>query len=214
MRLSICHLALCLFCVYILPDQVCSAANLIHNGDFESPQISADSDANVDPAPWVRIVDINGGVHSLLNGAPLGLNSPGPQSGNQYFALGHAQGGIYQNFTLNEGGIFQLDWWVASRSEMTGTAYLPYDVRVFDFQDALITTGSFDAYSSEGQWMHKSLQFSAAPGDYKLEFISIGEEYDSNIFLDNVQLAAVPEPATYHLLTLGALLLLRRKKIA
>jgi hypothetical protein len=186
--------------------------NLIQNGDFESPQINADSTANVDPVPWVRIVDLNGGLHHLFNGTPPELNSPSPQSGNQFLPMGHAQGGVHQNFTLNDGGVFQLNWWITSRSEMTGTVYLPYNVRVLDFEDAVITSSSFDAYSSDSQWRQESFQFSAAHGNYKLEFISLSEEYDWEIYLENVQLTAVPEPATYSLLTLGAFLLMRRKK--
>jgi len=191
-------------------------ANLLSNGSFESPVVSANNvTLGILPTGWTQA---GTSLPGIFNGNVSGW--PSPQNGNQFVDIGNAgiNAAISQGFTVITSGSYQLTWF-----DNTGTGLAAaYKVELLNSSSVVVATAS-ESLTGTSLWNSRSLTGTLGIGNYTLKFTPTADRdhlFDS--LLDNVSLsAAVPEPSTYIagmllLLPLGAgiLRILRRKQAA
>jgi len=214
-------------------------ANLVTNGGFETNSFTGGTFGTVGvgastisnwsvktngPAP------LNGNV-DLWRSTWGGFSNPffpkvGPQSA-QNFVLelnGSSTGGrIGQNVNLVAGKKYVLQFWMSANSSPDGAGNpIAPPIKSMDIRIDGVTTAS-ETYDTTGltnqtsPWIKKSVQFTATnSGSRALDFASTNTG-KNGLFIDNVTLVMVPEPATGLLALAGAAPLawfIRRRRVA
>ena len=180
-----------------------ATAEIISNGSFELPPITPNTYQVGSPSSW------NGGW-AIMNGSVLlpGGALPLAQDGQQWVDIGNLPNTPFsQSFAISTQGQYQLSWY-----DNTGVDYglgwdgqkSPYSVSVNDSSFQSVASGNFDA-AHNLIWQNRSLSFNLSPGTYTLVFTSQGTTgYGYDTHIDNVSIAAVPEPEEYLMMLLGS----------
>ncbi|TWT47108.1 hypothetical protein Pla22_52620 [Rubripirellula amarantea] len=187
-------------------------ADIITNGSFEEPSITANTSTILTPAFWTT----EGTSPALHNGFPTN-GFPGAQQGDQYLGMGVAGGGIpngiSQIISIPTAGTYQFTWFDTTLVGF-GTSS-PYDIRILDLSDNLIASDSFEAYTGTTVWNPRSFEVNLLSDDFTLEVIPTGPSGRVATFFDNISVTAVPEPDSLIFLATGCLAcFLRRNRRA
>lgn len=213
-------------------------ANLVTNGGFETNSFASGTFTTVGVggstiSNWTVKTNapINGNVdlwRTTWSGFAANPFFPkvGAQSA-QNFVLelnGNANGGrIGQNVNLVAGKKYVLQFWMSANSspDASGNPIAP-PIKSMDIRIDGVTTAS-ETYDTTGltnqtsPWIKKSVQFTATnSGSRALDFASTNTG-KNGLFIDNVTLVMVPEPATGLLALAGAAPLawfIRRRRVA
>jgi hypothetical protein len=192
-----------------------SAATLVTNGDFESPNIGTSNyiypEGSFAGWTWSGNAGI---INAQGSSAWYGGTSPSGFSGDQY-AFVQTGGSFSQTFTVASAETGTVSWLSGSRPNFgpyDGTA--SYEVLLNDTVIDTISTGSDQNFIAESV-----AGVSLVAGANTLEFLNIDNSGDHTAFVDNVAVSAVPLPAAAPLFAaamaaLGGLGLRRRRKAA
>ena len=208
------------------------AANLITNGNFETGNLSGWSTAGSSGAAGNSFYAVANGGNGPVSGHSTQFNLA---NGN-YFAMSDQNGAgvevLTQGFTVASGTsslTLSFDWFNASYATQSGTALDRSD----QVMRADILTGSASPTdtgagvvtnlllnqnptgSGNTTWNTSTFDLSGlAPGDYQLRFGTDTCCYYQELGVDNVTLAAVPEPISMAMLGTGlaGVGLVRRKR--
>ncbi|MBN8807449.1 MAG: FxDxF family PEP-CTERM protein [Sphingomonas sp.] len=143
-------------------------------------------------SPWTG--NANAGLQNENNGAWPGAPTP---SGT-YYAFIQNTGSFGQTFSLNA-GTYALSWLAAGRPAGCCQGNQQYNVL---FDGNVIYTGSTttgQAFTNIGS----NPFVVTTSGNHTLTFQGLSAGPDNTAFIDNVSLAAVPEPATWAMMMLG-----------
>jgi hypothetical protein len=176
-----------------------SHANLIVNGDFESPALPASPPHYVYPNATVDSWTYNGGARLIdTSHGPndwYGNTSPSGFSGVQY-AFVQGTGTLSQAFN-SLGGLTTISWLEGSRPDFGNfNGNESYKVLLngnLIYTNTTPNDQNFLAISTVGTLL---------AGLNTLEFIGLSQR-DSTVFLDDVNVAAVPEVSTWIMMILG-----------
>ncbi len=152
----------------------------------------------------------------------------GTHTGYEWFTpsladIGFADSGIacvdVANYTFNMGGISQTFDTVASQGYQvnfaagtstyagrTGTGIL--DVSAPGYTNSFSLTN----FAQLTGWQQFSFNFTATGTSSTLEFANFEDAFQHFAFVDSVSIHAVPEPATFAILAVGAISLLHRRR--
>jgi hypothetical protein len=174
-----------------------SAQNLVFNGSFESPTLSA--------SPWYyrgapdNWVQFGGGVDVTHNGYEPAFTAQA-QQGVQFLDMNQAAGsigGVYQDVTVSKDTTYRLSLYAASwRADAYGT--LTY--RLIDPTTSTeLATNTFTINSTETgtdgtAWSLLTLSATATSGTLRVQIEQFASS-TAGLAVDNVALVAVPEPA-------------------
>lgn len=191
-----------------------ASANLITNGDFEDFTVTSGTFQHISTPDCVGFSDFGftGSTCSTdgkgwddattipANGEYLEIRNNlfgVAQSGNNYAELNPtAQSSFSQTFTAS-GGLGLLNWWDRGRGDSNNTS-LNYDYSVY-LNNAEIFSGQTESASV---WTQRTFTRVLLNGNNTLEFrSSVGGGLGANI--DNISVAAVPEPETYAMFLIG-----------
>jgi hypothetical protein len=157
------------------------AQNLVLNGSFEAPAISANSSLQTIPTSWTGndVFIING---DFSPGYPL------PQDGQQYVLLGH-NSSLSQSLTIGA-GTYVLSW--HDSSEFNGpTAQAPYSVTVTDSMSNTVANQNFDSNATALRvWAQRSMTLVLGADTYTLHFQGHAPAFGEKPLLDNVSLTS------------------------
>ena len=185
-----------------------AGANLIVNGSFEEPVISADfvvfnSALQGIPGWTITLNDVDIDRSNLL-----GTNIEA-HSGNQWIDLnGFSRGIIAQFFDTVIGQTYALRFFYADNpfNNQTGVEKTG-NFTVRDDAFALITDGEFSHSTTTGggaDWFDSGIiHFTATSATTRLAFSGDIDGDATGVFLDSVSVTAVPVPATLSLIGLG-----------
>ena len=192
-------------------------ANLIVNGDFESPALS--TNPNFGPTAFMPASNYvypgfsapltfaswtyNGGAGlidtSQGSNAWYGNTSPSGFSGNQY-AFVQNSGILSQQFSSAVSGPTTISWLEGSRPDFgCCNGNQTYQVLLNGNVIYSNTTPSGQNFTLE------SAIGSLVAGPNTLKFLGLSKNPDSTVFLDDVTVAAVPEASTWIMMLLGFL---------
>lgn len=161
-----------------------SAAQLLLNGGFESPQLAAGTYVyGATNAQWVFSPASNHGGAGITASGSLFTYATGSTDGGQVAFLQADGNSISQKVVLPLTGKYNLSYAHAGRSVIGGT--LTYEVRLDD-----TVLGKFTTYTGQ-PFSHVDLQFSAVAGSHTLAFVSTGvpgTAIDQTAFFDSVSL--------------------------
>ncbi len=156
--------------------------SLIRNGGFEFPTLAENSiQRPIVPTLWT-----GGNDAAVINGQ-YGPAYPLPHGGRQYGVIGYRTT-LAQSFVVDGSGNYSLAWF--DSTEFNGPAHrAPYDVVITKDPDRELARGRFDANASAlGAWAERSLEFRLDPGTYRVEFISLAEQFGAKPLIDDVTL--------------------------
>lgn len=170
-----------------------SAAELLLNGGFESPQLAATTYVyGPTNAQWVFSPASTHGGSGITTSGSLFTYSTGSTDGGQVAFLQADGNSIAQKVVLPLTGKYNLSYSHAGRSVIGGT--LTYEVRLDE-----TVLGKFTTYTGQ-PFSRVDLQFSATAGAHTLAFVSTGvpgTAIDQTAFFDSVSLESdfklVPE---------------------
>lgn len=194
-------------CAFVLTLGSVAQAELITNGSFETPIITADSCKTY---ATVNNWSVAAGGISLVAGRPSGWGANvAAEAGSQFLILNAAGAGgtITQSLTTTVGTTYELTFsYCAFSNGNNKTAHLIYHVgNVVSDTLAIDTTGVSTKLLTG--WLTKTISFVATSTSTTLSFggndISTNPGALYGVALDNVACAAVPEPSTT-VLWLGA----------
>jgi len=163
--------------------------NLLVNGSFEST-----AQAN---GSW--------NIYSLIPGwtanpaVEIRDNVAGTaKDGSNYAELdANVNGSITQSFATVAGAEYTLSFWYSNR---TNTAVATNGLS-FSFGNGWIAAPGLAVNNSgDNQWSQVNYSFVASSGTTALSFMATGSSDSYGTSLDNVSVAAVPEPSTYALM--------------
>jgi hypothetical protein len=179
------------------------AQNLLLNGSFETPIISANSSLLTPPTSWE-------GNAFIVNG-DFSTRWPLAQHGQQYAGLGNPSASLSQAFTVGRAGNYVLRWYDSTEFNGPGNTS-PYTVSVTDGSTTTVASVSLDANAlALREWTQRSLPLTLAQGDYTVRFQGQVPMNGPPSLLDNVSL--VPEPPTFVLLlTMFGLIFMRQMR--
>ena len=120
------------------------------------------------------------------------------QEGSNYAELdANVNGSITQSFATVAGAEYTLSFWYSNR---TNTAVATNGLS-FGFGNGWIAAPALAVNNSgDNQWSQVSYNFVASSGTTTLSFMATGSNDSYGSSLDNVSVAAVPEPSTYALM--------------
>ena len=193
-----------------------SAANLLVNGDFETPTPPAGgylTFSGGDSFTGWNVVGPNAGVFLIdTDYAETGVTFPA-QSGRASIDLtGYAnQGpdaGISQTVSTIAGQLYTLSFWVGNADGSGNSNYLlPSTVRLSINGGALQDFTNSDTTPFTTNWKFFSTSFTATGGATSIAFFNGTDLADAETGLDNVVLdgpaGPVPEPAAWTLMIVG-----------
>lgn len=192
--------------VLFLASATLAQAQILVNGSFESPSLSATLDFSgaFSFAGWSGVAPSTGGSAGIV----VGNGGVAPAAGIQHFSLNGGnpsdRGYIEQAFATVPGASYQVTFSVGRAG---GGQSLSVDA-VVSYSGVPAASGSFLPPASVG-YAPRALNFTAAGGSAVLRFSDTsGSNSISDLYLDNVavSLVAVPEPAAWvGLAGLGAL---------
>lgn len=158
------------------------AQNLILNGSFESPAITANAlSYPTVPDSWL------GNNVGILNGTYGGIDTlyPLPHSGQQYLHLGSSSF-LSQAFTVSSPGKYVLSWFDSTEFNGPDTAS-PYSVTVSDSAANTVASKNLDANASSLRlWTQHSIELMLASGTYTLRFEGYAAFYGEKADIDDV----------------------------
>ncbi|MGJ8695916.1 MAG: PEP-CTERM sorting domain-containing protein [Verrucomicrobiaceae bacterium] len=198
-----------------------SGSNLVGNGDFEINSYDYTKGSEViteqdDAFGFERVDATAGATDWFMNSGVYRYTSDGDP--NSAGAMGAGSGSIFQQFSFDSAGDYSLDF----ETFMDVPEGLG-DPTAIGLSVVLGTTGVgasnliSDTFteSYDGQTSSRSYSFSVAEGQvgetYRLTFSRTGTE-KALAYVDNVSVAAVPEPGSAMLVTLAGLVVLRRRR--
>jgi hypothetical protein len=194
-----------------------AATNLVANGGFEAPSEVGQDYVNFSSAFTGWNVPVNN-VDIVTYAGAYGEGAPAGGGGAQFLDLVGfgSTGAISQDLNLVAGKTYNFSFDYANNAFSTPSASA--DVTL---DGVLLTAISHNtSTTTNGDWTHYSGTFVAgASGPYDLAFTTTAGGGSGGIFLDNVSISAVPEPATWALMLagfggLGAALRRRRQTTA
>lgn len=177
-----------------------SATSLV-NGGFEAPVVPGSCCITSPPTPipgWTATPNVNV-VNGTFSSSPSGTNLA--KEGNQYLDLvgeGGA-GSISQSFTTVIGQVYNLNFWY-SHNLFSGLGSASARLSAGSLSDSITHSGGTNANLA---WTYYSGAFTASAASTTLTFVNTTGGVNEGVFLDAVNVTAVPEPATWAMLILG-----------
>lgn len=168
----------------ILTFQSQQSQNLILNGSFESPVVTANSYQTATPTYW----NWTGGTSGyIFNGiVTTGAYWPPPENGQQFVDIGpNSYGPLSQTFTVTNQGNYQLSWF-DSVGQSGGLMTAPYSVAILTATLQTVSSNNFDSYNASSAWVPRSVELTLDPGTYTLRFGGLGAYGGLNALIDNV----------------------------
>lgn len=185
-----------------------SAQNLVENPSFEDPTVTSGSANDV----WFRF---GSGGNGFAN-----ESTAMPRTGSRHIELGligpNQFAGVFQNLnmTINPGDIINFTGWVRNGAgtpfNATQEIKLEWQGAPQDRLDVFTLGNDYEMFS------HTAVAPAGTTGlvvTYAIASFGPGQG-DSTVFLDDVTVTLVPEPATLSAMAIGALALLRRRRNA
>jgi hypothetical protein len=187
---------------------VCSAANLVVNGSFETAGYAFGGDGGADLAPPSSA--ITGWTVITNHVAPLQTGnaySVVPQDGNisldlQGYSDSAPFGGVQQVLTTSAGQPYDMTFWIGVQNSVSiglGPASITAAAGSVSQQFTNTLTGVGN------QWQQFHLSFTATGTSTTISLSGVSSAGGAYVGLDNVAVNAVPEPATMILWALGAI---------
>ena len=186
-----------------------ASAEVVTNGGFENGftgwQVVSWQDAGADDLPNLPVVIQYGQSSNFPTGAYGEVIPAAPNGGNAgaYFTTDYSIHSILQSLSLNIGQQYTFSFDVYSPTN--GRAN-PFDATLFGFADISVLTVPSAKTLASG-WNHFSTSFTAIGGlNLQFDFYGQGDgagDYAADFVLDNVSIAAVPEPSTWAMMILG-----------
>jgi hypothetical protein len=203
------------FCALAWAAPASAAANLLVDGDFETPATPTGGfvvfNGGQDAGGWTVLGPTRGGAVQLLSDtyaepniafdaesgtASMDLSGPGNVGGTA---------GVAQTVDTVAGQVYRLDFWVGNADGSHNANYaLPSTV------DLQIGDGPAQAFTNAAttfertDWRHFETSFVGTGAPTEIAFFNGTAHADAETGLDNVSLTlAVPEPATWWLMILG-----------
>ncbi len=195
------------FALAALGVPVAASANLLSNGDFEDPAITAQTSESISSGTvtswtWAG----SGGSEYLQNGSD---GSVDPQSGNQWISWGNSGyigGSLAQSFITSSGTTYTVSYWLNDYVAVDAAQQVTVSVN-----NAGMTSQTANMPSGFG-WTEHTFDFTATSLSTTLTFFdasSLSAGNDANWALDNVSVdataAAIPEPGTMGILATALL---------
>jgi hypothetical protein len=178
-------------------------AQILVNGSFEQPVLSStvNYSSTFSFTGWSGASTGGAGNAGLVVGTNVGLT---PEDGNQAFAFNgnNPPDGTYieQTFSTAIGQTYMLDFWLGRNGDPSadiGPEPLEAQVAVLDASNTTISSLTAEPPSTD-TWSMSTLGFTADSSTSTVIFTDIsGSNPNSDLFLDNVSVSAVPEPSTF-----------------
>jgi hypothetical protein len=197
---------------------VSSASAAIVNGGFELPNPGVPltqygSVVNTDIGGWTVTGDPTNAVLLLSNTYAESGITFNPHSGNYAVDLTGAGNtgptdGVFQNVATVAGQLYKLSFWVGNAAGSPGGGNTPFYTlpSSTNLVIGLSGAGSFtNPNQSPGgiNWQEFSHTFTASGPSTKIWFLNNTPLLDNYLGLDDVSIAAVPEPSTWAMIILG-----------
>jgi hypothetical protein len=113
-------------------------------------------------------------------------------------------GGIAQTVTLHPGSLYNLSFWVGNMDDTAPFNYpLASSVQVLLDGNSLGVFTNSNNLTDETQWTRFSAQFTATLASHTIEFRNATPAGDNMAGLDDVSIAAIPEPPAFALGGIG-----------
>jgi hypothetical protein len=209
------------------------AQNLIQNGSFELPGLTVPSEVRDNISQGIPNWTIAGNNffagQVTIHKTPDVGNLVNPtfnfaQDGNYYIDLSGqgTHGIIFQDFATVPFTSYNLSFYIGASSDYPPSANI--NVKLDGIASLLDTTLTPNAPTTNIDWSLQTFLFTADSATTRLSFLDVGPSGNGNpsndnntSYIDNVQVEAVPEPSTYALLAIAALIglaSLRRRRSA
>jgi hypothetical protein len=185
----------------VLTFQSQQAQDLILNGSFELPVVSANTFQSATPTFW----SWGGGTSGVMfhGSVPSGYGGfaaywPPPENEQQFVDIGpNSYGPLSQTFTVTNQGTYELNWF-DSAGQSGGLKTAPYSVTIVTGAMQTVASNSFDAYNATSDWVERSILLTLSPGTYTLKFVGLNAYGGLNALIDNVTLVqpSIFQPGT------------------
>jgi hypothetical protein len=182
-------------------------AQIILNGSFEQPALSSTVNytSTFSFTGWSGASTGDGGTAGVVLGTNFGLT---PEDGNQAFSFNgnNPPDGTFieQTFSTTIGQSYAVDFWLGRNGDPAfdvGPETLEVQASVLNASNTTISSITAEPPSTD-TWSMSTFAFTANSSTSTLLFTDIsGSNPNSDLFLDNVSVSAVPEPSTYAALT-------------
>jgi uncharacterized protein (TIGR03382 family) len=170
-------------------------AQLLANGDFESPGVADGTYTSATPAPWVGALLL---MNPSASGTFAGNPSLWPQaaSGQQYVDIGNTPASpMSQAFSVAAAGGYGLAWADNTALQLPAPYQTsPYAVAVLDANGAPLAQWQFDAWHADGAWGQREVSLWLDAGSYVLRYTSLNVAFAADALIDAAGVSAVPEP--------------------
>lgn len=175
-------------------------AQLVNNGGFEQPTVSDPcciTSPPVDIPGWTATPNVN-----VVNGTFSSWNGNLAKEGNQYLDLvgEGGTGAIEQNIATAVGQLYNLSFFY-SHNLFAGLTTASANIYLNGSLFGSITHTGGDRTNLN--WTAFSKDFTATTALTNLKFVNTAGAGNEGVFLDAINVAAVPEPATWAMMLLG-----------